>query len=135
LYDFFDWITAPNSFGNPGNANNYQAAFVKSTDGRKTWTQPQVISRIRTTYVSDARTGAGIRTGDIIPEAVIDPANGYLYVVWQDSRFNSKNANFGTYDEVAFSMSKDGGATWSAPKRISTPTGEPAFTPSVRVKL
>jgi hypothetical protein len=49
-------------------------------------------------------------------------------VVWQDSRFNG-----GNYDEIAFSTSGDGGNSWSAPVRVSTPTGKPAFTGSVDV--
>ena len=76
----------------------------------------------------DPNTGATIRTGDIIPEPAVDPVSGALYVVWQDSRFNG-----GHYDEVAISRSTDGGTTWSAPARVSSPTGRPAFTPMVRV--
>jgi len=78
--------------------------------------------------VSDPNTGQAIRTGDIIPEPAIDPATGQLYVVWQDSRFNG-----GHFDEVALSTSTNGGATWSAPIRVNTPKGRPAFTPMVRV--
>ncbi len=78
--------------------------------------------------MSDPNTGASIRTGDIIPEPAIDPASGKLYITWQDSRFNG-----GHYDEVALSSSGDGGATWSAPIRVNTPTGRPAFTPSISV--
>ncbi len=130
LYDFFDWIRPPNaaSLNPPPKTTNYNAAFVKSTDGGATWSKPQVIARMETVYVSDPNTGAAIRTGDIIPEQAIDPVSGALYVVWQDSRFNG-----GRYDEVAISSSTDGGKTWSAPARVSTPTGRPAFTPTVQV--
>jgi hypothetical protein len=122
LYDFFDLISPPFKIG------GFKAAFIKSTDGGATWTKPQVISQIRTVFVSDPNTGQAIRTGDIIPEVAIDPATGQLYVVWQDSRFNG-----GNHDEVALSTSTNGGATWSAPIRVNTSTGRPAFTPSVRV--
>jgi hypothetical protein len=121
VYDFFDWITTPNNYP-------YHVAFVKSTDGGATWTPPQIIAELRTAYVTDPNTGQFIRTGDIIPEPAIDPATGKLYVVWQDSRFNS-----GQYDEVAISSSSDGGTTWSAPVPVNTPAGRPAFTPSVGV--
>ena len=121
LYDFFDLIVPPNS-------RPYNVAFIKSTDGGNTWTVPQTIATIATVFVSDPNTGQAIRTGDIIPEPAINPATGQLYVVWQDSRFNG-----GNYDEVAFSTSTDGGATWSTPIRVNTPTGRPAFTPMVRV--
>jgi Neuraminidase (sialidase) len=69
-----------------------------------------------------------VRSGDIIPEPAIDPKTGQLYVVWQDSRFNG-----GHYDEIALSTSKDGGSTWSAPIRVNTPTGRPAFNPNISV--
>jgi hypothetical protein len=121
LYDFFDLIQPPNS-------RPYNVAFVKSSDGGATWSSPQVISSLLTVGVSDPNTGQLIRTGDIIPEPAIDPATGQLYVVWQDSRFNG-----GNYDEVALSTSSDGGATWSTPIRVNTPTGGPAFTPAVVV--
>ncbi len=122
LYDFFDLIAPPFS------VTAFKVAFVKSTDGGSTWTTPHVINNLRTVFVSDPNTGAAIRTGDIIPEPAIDPATGQLYVVWQDSRFNG-----GHYDEVALSTSTNGGATWSAPIRVNTPTGRPAFTPTVKV--
>jgi hypothetical protein len=88
LYDFFDLITPPFK------VTAFKAAFIKSTDGGNTWTQPQIISTLGTVFVSDPNTGASIRTGDIIPEPAIDPASGKLYITWQDSRFNG-----GHYDE------------------------------------
>jgi hypothetical protein len=122
LYDFFDLIMPPQS------PSPYNVAFVKSTDDGATWTAPQVIANLQTVFVRDPNTGQDIRTGDIIPEPAIDPATGQLYVVWQDSRFNG-----GDHDEVALSTSTNGGSTWSAPIRVNTPTGRPAFTPSIRV--
>lgn len=122
LYDFFDLITPP------FNVTAFKVAFVKSTDGGATWTKPAIIADLRTVFVSDPNTGQPIRTGDIIPEPAIDPVTGQLYVVWQDSRFNG-----GRFDEVVISTSTDGGVTWSAPARVSTPSGRPAFTPTVKV--
>ena len=122
LYDFFDLIQPP------FNKAAGKVAFVKSTDDGATWTKPRIIAGLQTVGVTDPNTGEPVRTGDIIPEPAIDPASGQLYVVWQDSRFNG-----GTYDEIAISTSKDGGATWSAPQQVNTPTGRPAFNPSVRV--
>ncbi|KWI45283.1 hypothetical protein WT72_03000 [Burkholderia pseudomultivorans] len=122
LYDFFDLIQPP--FSKAAG----KVAFIKSTDDGASWTKPQVIAALQTVGVTDPNTGEPIRTGDIIPEPAIDPASGQLYVVWQDSRFNG-----GQYDEIAVSTSKDGGASWSAPMQVNTPTGRPAFNPSVRV--
>jgi hypothetical protein len=141
LYDFFDQIygTGSNSGGNPGGAHGYNVAFQKSTDHGASWTAPQIISRLGTAFVSDPNnvnpvpTSSGkflppapVRTGDIIPEPAIDPRTGDLYAVWQDARFSG-------FDEIAISRSTDGGATWSTPQRVNTPTGGQAFTPSVAV--
>jgi len=122
LYNFFNLITPP--FG----VTAYKVAFVKSTNRGNTWGAPQVVADLRSVGVVNPNTGEAIRTGDIIPEPAIDPKTGQLYVVWQDSRFNG-----GNYDEVVLSTSTDGGATWSAPIRVNTPTGKPAFTPMVKV--
>lgn len=127
VYDFFNLIlgSGPND---QAQLHGNNVAFVKSTDGGTTWSAPTVVSNLGTVGVTDPNTGAAIRTGDIIPEPAIDPATGQLYVVWQDARFNG-----GHYDEVAISTSSNGGASWSAPARVNTPQGVPAFTPSVRV--
>ncbi|CAB3714509.1 sialidase family protein [Paraburkholderia rhynchosiae] len=122
LYDFFNLITPP--FSKAAG----KVAFIKSTDDGATWTKPQIIAGLQTVSVTDPNTGEPVRTGDIIPEPAIDPATGQLYVVWQDSRFNG-----GQYDEIALSTSTDGGRTWSAPVRVNTPSGRPAFNPNVRV--
>ena len=124
LYDFFDLIKPPSS------PSPYNVAFVKSTDGGSTWTQPQIIANLQTVFVTDPNTGQSIRTGDIIPEPAIDPATGQLYVVWQDSRFNG-----GHFDEVALSTSTDRGATWSTPIQVNTntPSNRPGFTPAIFV--
>jgi hypothetical protein len=126
LYDFFNLIVGTGSNATKVHGNN--VAFIKSTDGGDTWSAPGVISTLGTVFVSDPNTGQSIRTGDIIPEPAIDPATGQLYVVWQDARFTG-----GEFDQVAISTSSDGGHTWSSPGRVNTPTGSPAFTPSVHV--
>jgi hypothetical protein len=124
LYDFFNLIKPP------FNVTASKVAFIKSTDGGDTWTQPQIIANLQTVGVTDPNTGEPVRTGDIIPEPAIDPASGQLYVVWQDSRFTN-----GKFDEVALSTSTDGGATWSAPIQVNTntPSNRPGFTPSIHV--
>jgi hypothetical protein len=133
LYDFFDLIQgASNAGGNRG----LNVAFVKSTDAGATWSPPKVIAALQTAHVSDPNNldpatdapPAPSRTGDIIPEPAINPTNGQLYVVWQDSRFNGF-----TNDEVAISTSNDDGSTWSAPELANLHTGQPAYDPSVYV--
>lgn len=79
-----------------------------------------------------------IRSGDFIPDVAVDPRNGNLYAVWMDLRFDG-GISLTDHDNIAFSMSTDGGRTWSAAIKVNqTPTTEPnydqqAFTPAVDV--
>jgi hypothetical protein len=132
LYDFFNVIlsTGPNA------ARGQSVAFISSTDGGDSWSAPTIVSSLLSVGVSDPNNvdprsnaaPAPLRTGDLTPEPAIDPQTGQLYVVWEDARFSG-----GSFDEVAISTSADGGQTWSKVKRVNTPTGHPAFTPSVVV--
>jgi len=131
LYNFFNQIF--NTGSNSGGAHGDNAAFQRSTDGGLTWSAPQVISTMDDIGVADPnnvspttnKAPAPFRVGDGLPMPAVDPETGDLYAVWEDSRFSGQ-------DEVAITRSTDGGATWSAPKRVSTPGG-PAFTPTVAV--
>jgi hypothetical protein len=70
-----------------------------------------------------------VRTGDVIPIFTTDPVTGNLYVDWQDGRFSPDGQA-----KIAFSMSSDGGLTWSTPIRVDQSPGDvPAFTPQVHV--
>jgi hypothetical protein len=130
LYNFFNQIF--NTGSNAG-AHGDNAAFQKSTDKGLTWSAPQIISTMDDIGVADpnnlnpetGKAPAPFRVGNGLPAPAIDPETGDLYVVWEDSRFSGQ-------DETAITRSTDGGATWSAPKRVSTPGG-PAFTPVVAV--
>ena len=133
LYDFFDLII------NESNAHGLRGthvAFIKSTDGGATWSTPQVVGALDAVGVSDSANvdpsadtpPATLRAADDIPEVAINPANGQLYAVWQDSRFNGF-AN----DETVISTSSDGGAHWSTPSLVNVHTGLAAFLPTVAV--
>jgi hypothetical protein len=67
-----------------------------------------------------------------VPEVAVDPNNGNLYATWQDTRFSG-------VDQIAFSMSTDGGDTWSDPVKVSQtpPSADPgnqqAWVPAVHV--
>jgi photosystem II stability/assembly factor-like uncharacterized protein len=123
LYDFTNFIRPPNS----RTKSDDTIAFVKSTDGGQTWSDPRVVTDMNDVPVVDPNTGEAVRTGDIIPEPAIAP-DGTLYVTWQDGAFSG-----GSIDEIALISSSDGGATWTAPHRVSASTGRPAFTPSITV--
>ncbi len=136
LYNFFNQIfnTGSNAGGNPDGLHGSNAAFQKSTDAGLTWTDAQIIAPMNAAGVVDPnnvdprtnKAPAPFRVGDGLPAPAVDPRTGELYVVWEDARFT------GT-EETVTTRSVDGGATWSAPKRVNTPTGRPAFTPTVEV--
>lgn len=123
IYDFFDLI-GPAGEGRLA----FRVAFVKSTDGGATWSEPRIVAEMRVAPVSVPNSRAEVRAGGVIPSASIDPKSGRLYVAWMDSRFAD-----GRYPEIAMSTSGDGGETWSAPVRVNTPVGRAAFTPAVAV--
>jgi hypothetical protein len=117
------------NFKNAHQVRGYNVAVIRSTDKGVTWSAPILVNDLRTVEVHDPETGEAVRTGDIIPEIAVDPGNGNLYVVWQDGRFSGL-----AHDDIAFSMSTDGGLTWTAPAKINlTPDNTAAFTASVHV--
>ena len=148
LFDFFgDIVNASErrkTFGPVG------VAYIRSDNRGASWTKPVKVadqlpmSLFREDSVIDTEPVAcpdpgdqgacPIRAGDLLPEVAVDPNNGNLYVVWMDVRFDGVG-----HDQIAFTMSDDGGLSWSAPIKVNrTPTTEPnddqqAFTPSVDV--
>jgi hypothetical protein len=110
-------------------------ALIRSTDKGITWSERAIIvDELGTIGVQDPESGDPVRTGDIAPEVAVDSTTGNLYLVWQDARLNNSAA-----DGIAFSMSTDGGLTWSPRIKLNkTPTNIPlgnqqAFTPSIHV--
>ncbi len=76
-----------------------------------------------------------VRDAGILFDPAVDPHNGNLYLVWQDNRFGN-----GAVDQIAFSLSKNGGKSWTRPIEINkTPRvpanrlREAAFVPSIAV--
>lgn len=128
LVDLFNALFWKNAHGLRGG----NVAIVRSTDKGATWSDVIFVDKLGTIGITDPETGDPVRTGDIIPDGAVDMATGRMYVVWQDARFTG-------VDAIAFSMSTDGGFTWSDPIRVNqTPTDIPlgnqqAFTPSVEV--
>jgi len=133
VIDFFTEIL---NFKNSDKGNQFEAniSLIRSFDHGASWSrgQPTRLAKMLSIGVTDPQTGGPVRTGDILPEVAVDRTNGNLYAVWQDARF-SGFAN----DSVAFSMSTDGGVTWSAPIKVNQTPGSggnaQAFTTSVHV--
>ena len=108
----------------------YSIGLLRSSDHGKTWSGPT--QAFMTTPVlrpdgSGAAATADPETGEPVndhfsPMYAVDPRSGNLYVVWEEGRFSGFQ-----YNDIAFSMSSDRGATWSAPIRINqTPLNIPA---------
>jgi hypothetical protein len=120
--------------------------ILRSTDHGQTWSAPMTAVTMTPLYISDPASPAfgwtsviDPETGQIVqdptnPSFAVDPANGNLYAVWEDGRFS----NF-QYNDIAFSMSADGGFTWSPPIRVNqTPPdislrNRQAFLPNIAV--
>jgi hypothetical protein len=108
-------------------------ALIRSTDKGATWSRfSTAVAQSLEIGAFDPDTGRPIRAEGGIPEIAVNRTNGTLYAVWQDARFSG-------VDEIALSLSTDGGLTWSAPIKVNqTPRSshagnEQAFVPSVRV--
>lgn len=107
-------------------------AVIRSTDKGDTWSRLITVAKDLGQGALDPDTGRPIRAEGGIPMIAVDRRNGNLYVAWQDTRFSG-------VDEIAFSMSTDGGLTWSAPIKVSqTPRSsvllnQQAFLPGIRV--
>src|SRR5262249_41776637 len=140
LVNFFSRYLFQNDAGGTIH-NRFQLALIRSVDHGQTWdATPTPVADILSLNDTDAigipnpDGGVGIRTHNTFFDVAVDPQNGNLYAVWEDVRFS----NF-QYDGIAFSMSTDGGATWSRPIKINqTPENiaagnRQAFLPSVAV--
>jgi hypothetical protein len=110
-----------------------ELALIRSHDKGLTWSGELVVDRIEPIATTDPLTRRAIRAG-VNPDAAADPRTGALYAVWKDGRFGR-----GAYGETAFTMSLDGGTTWTAPVKVNLTPATPqlgnrqAFLPSVAV--
>ncbi len=124
----------------PVTAQNFQ--LMRSSDKGQTWSAPMVAGAMYPLLRPDP-TGFALTvdpdTGQLVrdttqPSFAVDHRSGSLYAVWEDARFS----NF-QYNEVAFSMSSDGGFTWSTPIRVNqtpfnmAPLNRQAFYPVIAV--
>lgn len=115
------------SQGKCGKGSTFTASVIRSTDGGNTWSDVIPIDVQHVASVSIA--GQAVRSSDFLPEFAVNPVNGNVYAVWQDSRFSPTGAS-----KIAFSQSTDGGLTWSPVIRIDQSPGDTqAFLPQIHV--
>ena len=105
LYDLVSWVQG--GYATPGSPAQF--FVVHSDDGGATWTKAQELGIGRP---ASGRRGPVIRTSPAVPSFAIDDA-GTLYAAWQDARFSAGRA-----EQIVFTRSRDGGATWAAPRRV-----------------
>lgn len=103
----------------PNEGSDFETAQT-SRDGGMSWGKQVTVGQFLGSGIPGLRTGG-------LPAAAIDPVTGDMYVVWQDARFSSAGLN-----DIAFSVSADGGASWSAPRAVDPEVpGLDRFTPAV----
>jgi hypothetical protein len=142
LFNFFDEIL---NFRNDDHGPQFDLnlSMIRSTDQGTTWLpsgRPIRIADMNGILIRDPDqpTAPGARdrhrAADLNPDVAVDAKNGNLYAVWQDARFSGL-----VYNDIAFTMSTNGGQTWSTPIKVNqTPDSAAghngrAFTPSVHV--
>jgi hypothetical protein len=125
LYHFAFWqVGVVPSVRRPG-----RLVVQSSSDGGASWSPPRTIAQAYTVALAsrEAFSGNKIRTGFAVPSFAVDRRTGALYATWQDARFSGRR-----FDQIAFASSRNGGRTWSRPRRISRPSVQ-AFVPVVAV--
>jgi hypothetical protein len=139
LVDAYEMVNVKDS--GHGIQQDFSLGVTRSTNHGQTWSSStEVISMLPlyggpfgNSLVTDPDTGHLVQD-PINPSFAVDGVSGNLYAVWEDGRFSGFQ-----YNDIAFSMSNDGGVTWSEPIRINhtplnlLPANRQAFLPSVAV--
>ena len=146
LLDFFtEFLNASNRAGHFPR----WLSFIRSTDRGASWGKEE---RVDIEFPGSILAGRnGDSTIDVEPVPCPDPTeagelpdplgrlhprrrgrprNGNLYAVWMDLRFDGGIALI-DHDNIAFTMSTDGGRSWSPTIKVNqTPTDEPELRPA-----
>jgi hypothetical protein len=130
ILDFFTEI-----FGAGPQLGRSILSFRSSSDKGTTWSPAGGAAQVHDLYPQNAvdpELGKIIRDGAYLFDVAVDPRNGALYAVWQTGIFTGFQI-----PSIAFTMSRDGGGTWSAPISVNAapadldPLERQAFLPSV----
>ncbi len=123
LVDIFVESPLLSEVSDPPQAPTMQLRAVRSTDGGKTWSEPQTITSFPYTVATDPLSGAPIRaTGQDI--TATSDRQGTLYVGWFAVHTSSQSS-------IWIASSVDTGKTWSAPITVVQRSGEEVFLPEV----
>jgi hypothetical protein len=96
--------------------------MVKSIDGGVTWSSPVAVAPL---IDSSPLRDTAFRVNSF-PAAAVDPTNGDVYATWTTGNPGASTA--------VYSMSTNGGATWTAPALVFTPGSRTAVGYPVKVK-
>jgi BNR repeat-like domain len=125
-------LISESSFNQTTGDPEFSLTVIRSSDRGQTWSSRISLAQQFWQPVTDFENGQTVRS--YLHSLAVDPHNGNLYVVWEDSRFSHDR-----YNSIVFSMSADGGVTWTTPIPINqTPRrGQPgnrqAFLPDIAV--
>jgi hypothetical protein len=131
------FVYLPFSNGNGSGQKNGILSVIRSTDSGQTWSAMVQGPTVPVFQITDPETGVPIvnnASNALVSPVAADRSNGNLYVTFEDNQLSG-----GQYSSIAFTMSSDGGLTWSAPIQVNqTPINIPpvdrnAFIPSIAV--
>ncbi|MBI1880987.1 MAG: proprotein convertase P-domain-containing protein [Chloroflexi bacterium] len=100
----------------------------KSTNQGLTFGPPITVADLDIIFTNgDLLLNGGFRTSSF-PQVAVNPVNGHLYLVFNDNPATSDKA------DVFFTISTNGGTTWSAPVRVNDDsTRRDQFMPAIAV--
>ena len=112
-----------------GNGGDNKLFTRKSVDGGVSFNaEVEVVDLVTTTINGNLTLNGGLRSNSF-PHAFPNPTKGsHLYAVFNDDPDIGDPADNG---DIFYSRSSDGGATWSAPKRVNDDTAGDQFFPTV----